>query len=391
MFMTKAKLRNIIFADLKIMKGSQTNDILPLTGVRFLAVIMIFLFHYAYKITFAGTLLTGILNQFFLGVQVFFVLSGFVICYKYFENTEFKKNFLFTFYLRRFARIYPSFFLLTTFTFTLWYFKTEIDSSFWRLYLLNITFLKGLSVEYYLSGIGPTWSLTVEVIFYLFSPFIFLFFKQKKTLLWQVFFWWVVGAVLFGLFSAFPFEGFFENVQFVYFVTFFGRCFEFYSGIFLALHILGKYKSQKSVLLKFSFPFYTTAGFLVMALIIVFIYKVSQLYDTEASNTFAGIFLTNILFPLSVILFFFGLIKETSIIQKLFSSFLLQLLGKSSYAFFLIHTGVIATGVEKYLSRNIFILFITLQILAIFLYKIFENPVNKWIRGKGKTLIKQSR
>lgn len=373
------------------MKGSQSNDILPLTGVRFLAVIMIFLFHYAYKLTFTGALVTGILNQLFLGVQVFFVLSGFVICYKYFENTEFKDDFFFTYYLRRFARIYPSFFLLTTFTFIVWYFKTEIDSSFWKLYLLNITFMKGLSVEYYLSGIGPTWSLTVEVIFYLFSPFIFLLFKQKKILLWQVIFWWAIGAVLVVLFSAFPFEGFFENVQFVYFVTFFGRCFEFYSGIFLALYILGKYKRQQSIQPTASFPFYTTAGFLGMALIIVMIYKVSQLYNTEASHTFAGIFLSNIFFPLAVVVFFFGLIKEHSIIQKLFSSFLFQLLGKSSYAFFLIHTGVIATGVEKYLSRNIIILFITLQILAIFLYKIFEDPVNKWIRWKGKMLIKPSK
>ena len=372
------------------MKGSQSNDILSLTGVRFLAVLMIFLFHYSNKLSFTGAPVIGILNQFFLGVQVFFVLSGFVICYQYFENTEIKKEFFYTYYLRRFARIYPSFFLLTTFTFSVWYFKTEIDSSFWKLYLLNITFVKGLSVEYYLSGIGPTWSLTVEGIFYLFSPFIFLFFKQKKILWWQVIFWWAIGGILVVLFSAFPFEGFFENVQFVYFVTFFGRCFEFYLGIFLALCILGKYKWQTSILPKLSFPFYTAAGFLGMALITIFIYKVSQLYDTEASKTFAGIFLTNILFPLSVSLFFFGLIKETSIIQKLFSSFLLQLLGKSSYAFFLIHTGVIATGVEKYLSRNIIILFITLQILAIFLYKIFENPVNKWIRWKGETLIKQS-
>jgi peptidoglycan/LPS O-acetylase OafA/YrhL len=370
------------------MKGSQSNDILPLTGVRFLAVLMIFLFHYAYKLSFAGPLVTGVLNQLFLGVQVFFVLSGFVICYKYFENTEFKKEFFITYYLRRFARIYPSFFLLTTFTFIFWYFKTDTNSSIWKIYLLNITFLKGLSIDYYLSGIGPTWSLTVEEIFYLFSPFIFLFFKRKNILFWQVVFWWVVGGILILLFSAFPFEGFFENAQFVFFVTFFGRCFEFYSGIFLALYILGKFKWQKPVLPKFSFPFYTSAGFLSMALITASIDKVSQLYNMAASQTFVGIFLTNILFPISVTFFFFGLIRETSIIQKLFSSFLFHLLGKSSYALFLIHTGVIATGIEKYLSGNIIILFITLQVLAILLYKIFENPVNLWIRRKGKTLIK---
>jgi peptidoglycan/LPS O-acetylase OafA/YrhL len=230
----------------------------------------------------------------------------------------------------------------------------------------------------------------VEEIFYLLSPFVFLFFRRKNILLWQVVFWWAIGGLLLFLFSAFPFEGFFENAPFVYFVTFFGRCFEFYTGIFLALYIIGKYKWQKLVLPEFSFPFYTSAGFLGMALITVSIYKVSQLYNTEAPQTFAGIFLTNILFPLAVTVFFFGLIKETSIIQKLFSSFLFQLLGKSSYVFFLVHTGVIAAGVEKYVSGNIIILFIILQVLSIFLYKLFENPVNLWIRGKGKALFKQA-
>jgi peptidoglycan/LPS O-acetylase OafA/YrhL len=279
---------------------------------------------------------------------------------------------------------------LTTFTFIVLFFKTEIGSSFWKLYLLNITFLKGFSARYYLSGIGPTWSLTVEEIFYLVSPFIFLFFKRTNIFLWQVVFWWVIGAVLILLFAVFPFDGFFENAQFVYFVTFFGRCFEFYLGIFLALSILGKYKWKKPVLPEFSFSFYTTAGFLGMTLITIVIYKVSRLYNTEASQTFTGIFLTNIVFPLSVVFFFFGLIKESSLIKKLFSSFLLQLLGKSSYAFFLLHTGVIAAGVEKYVSGNIIILFIALQILAILLYKFFETPVNLWIRRKAKSLIKET-
>jgi peptidoglycan/LPS O-acetylase OafA/YrhL len=126
-----------------------------------------------------------------------------------------------------------------------------------------------------------------------------------------------------------------------------------------------------------------------MALIIILIYKTSQFYHTVASETWAGIFLTNIIFPLAVFFFFFGLIKESSMVQKLFSTSLFQLLGKSSYAFFLIHTGVIATGIEKYVSQNLFILFIVLQLVSIVIYKAFEKPVNSWTRLKGQGLIRK--
>jgi peptidoglycan/LPS O-acetylase OafA/YrhL len=362
-------------------------EIPSLTGVRFILVTMVFLIHYSDRFLSLGDFAVGIINQFYLSLHMFFVLSGFVICYKYYEQSEAGRSFLLGYYLKRFSKIYPVFFLLTTFTYGVWSIKNEAGAPLLKEWLLNISFIKGFSEKYYLTGIGPSWSLTVEELFYFFSPFIFLFIKKKNIFFKQILFWWAVGAVLLLFFTQFPFEGFFANAFFVYFTTFFGRCFEFYSGIFLALFIMGKVNFIKLKLPSFSFPFYTVAGIGWMSTGILMLYF-NQYFNGH--SLVIQVLLSNIFFPVGVALFYLGLIRETSILQKLFSTDLFQLLGKSSYAFFLAHTGIIATGFEKYLTHNVIFLFIMLQIVAIFLFLFFERPVSKWIRSKGKPRVIQA-
>ncbi|MCC7400048.1 MAG: acyltransferase [Chitinophagaceae bacterium] len=364
-------------------KGTQS-----LTGIRFFAVLMIFLFHYSGRLPINSHFVHAVFDQLFLGVQVFFVLSGFVICYKYFSGAELKKGFLFTYYLRRFAKIYPTFFIIVTLSFLIWNFKgIDTDSSFGT-YILNITFLKGLSSQYHLTGIGPTWSLTVEEFFYFFSPFIFVYFKNKGVLFKQVLFWWLTGAVLVALFTISPVEGFFDNARFTFFATFFGRCLEFYLGIWLALYISGRFRTKRFFCYRGSFPLYTIAGLTGMATSILLLAGLSLIYEQSSVEMWQGLFIANIVFPVTVLIFFFGLIKENSKIRSLLNYKLIQLFGKSSYVFFLIHTGVVASSVEKYISSNMVVLFIILQIVSILIYKSFEMPVNNWIRVKGNNLSK---
>ncbi|MCZ2459880.1 MAG: acyltransferase [Chitinophagales bacterium] len=362
-------------------KGTQS-----LTGIRFFAVLMIFLFHYSSRLPINSPFINAVFNQLFLGVQVFFVLSGFVICYKYFNNAELKKSFLFTYYIRRFAKIYPTFFIIVTLSFLIWNIKgVDTDSSFGT-YLLNISFLKGLSSQYHLTGIGPTWSLTVEEFFYFFSPFIFVYFKNKGVLFKQVLFWWLIGAVLVAIFTISPVEGFFDSARFTFFATFFGRCLEFYLGIWLALYISGRISFKRILNYKSSIPIYTVLGLIGMLVIVLLIAILSLYFKKGAAEMWSGIFLSNIIFPITVMIFFYGLIRERSILRRILNLQLLQLLGKSSYVLFLIHTGVIASGIEKYIGRNIVVLFILLQSLSVLIYKAFEQPVNNWIRAMGSNV-----
>ncbi|HVT86861.1 MAG TPA: acyltransferase [Chitinophagaceae bacterium] len=362
-------------------------EIPSLTGVRFVLVSMVFMIHYVDRFAILGNFSEGIINQFYLSLHMFFVLSGFVICYKYYDQSDTKRSFLFNYYLKRFSKIYPVFFLLTTFTYFIWSIRNDAGVPILKEWLLNISFIKGFSSKYFLAGIGPSWSLTVEELFYFFSPFVFLLIKTKRIFFSQIIFWWTVGGVLLFIFREFPYEGFFSSAYFVYFTTFFGRCFEFYCGIFLALVVMNKVNFMKVKLPSFTFPFFTIIGALSIITLIFLLYF-NQYYF--GYSLLAMLLLSNILFPIGVILFYAGLINEASFLQNFFSNNFFQLLGKSSYAFFLVHTGVIAAGIEKYVTHNVILLFIILYGFSIALFLIFERPFSKWIRLRfGKPVAKQ--
>ncbi len=88
--------------------------VLPaLTGVRFFAAAIVLLFHYGAGFSdrvHAPSLVRHLLHNGFLGVSLFFVLSGFIIAYSHFtENLS--GPVLRRFYWARVARIYPVYFL----------------------------------------------------------------------------------------------------------------------------------------------------------------------------------------------------------------------------------------------------------------------------------------
>jgi peptidoglycan/LPS O-acetylase OafA/YrhL len=371
-----------------IAETGQQKEIASLTGVRFMLVSMVFLIHYVDRLTSLGSFATGIVNQFYLSLHMFFVLSGFVICYKYYDQAEANSSFLPGYYLKRFSKIYPVFFVLTTLTYFVWALKSPEHLHLLKEWLLNISFIKGFSEDYYLSGIGPSWSLTVEEFFYFFSPFIFLLARKRGIFFRQVIAWWLIGAALLFIFKAFPYKGFFANAYFVYFATFFGRCFEFYCGIGLALLVTGKVNFIKLKLPQFRLPAYTLIGLAWMSSGILL------LYWNEVCNNLSPwvkILLSNLFYPVGVALFYLGLIRERTFLQRLFSTPAFELLGKSSYTFFLVHTGVIAVGLEKYITRNVVLLFLLLQLISIVIFLAFERPVSNWIRQKGKAWLKTAR
>src|ERR1700731_1070913 len=80
--------------------GSPTSWYLGLDGIRAVAVLLVFLMHYAYK----QTLTIG-----WTGVLIFFVLSGFLIPGILYDNQEEPHRFR-NFYIRRTLRIFPLFY-----------------------------------------------------------------------------------------------------------------------------------------------------------------------------------------------------------------------------------------------------------------------------------------
>ncbi|RSK40833.1 acyltransferase family protein [Hymenobacter perfusus] len=363
-----------------------------LTGVRAIAAYMVYFHHFNPFTSYENK--TGFLNllyrlcdQMHVGVTLFFVLSGFLICFRYFNKVDQINPGWFLIYMKnRFARIYPVYFILTALTFGLMSLDNRLDfmgqyNGFsdiqkFVVFVLNITFVKGFFNGFKFTGIAQGWSLTVEECFYVFAPFVLLLSKKNK---YAIIYSWVavlaLGFLLVLLFSKHNIFGFFESVKFMLNFTFFGRVTEFIFGI--GLGIIALRIQKKTVLKEGIFTYFSLLG------IGFVIYVMSCLGESEVSkNNFFGIFLNNVVLAAIVCLFFYGIISEKTVVEKILSSKIFDILGKSSYIFYLIHMGVFSILLKTYVTDNYLICFVLLNIASVILYTYLEKPLHKLLRPK---------
>lgn len=345
-----------------------------LTGIRAIAAFMVYFHHYN---TFSkerfGIFIHNLVNEFHIGVTIFFVLSGFLICYRYYDSVDVKdKKWIIKYIRNRIARIYPMYFLLTTITFFILFFKSNNLIKDIFVYFMNITFVRGFFHTIAFTGIGQGWTLTVEECFYFSAPFVFILSRRIKLIIPFIIIF-LTGVLLVFIFRNVSFYGFFFNFKFMLSYTFFGRWFEFFTGITLALF----YKNIQQEKLK-KYTHYTITGVLwiiVCATLLVFV-KGNQKYGVF---TGFGIFINNLILPIGISFLFLGLIQENTLLKKMLSSKLFVLLGKSSYTFYLIHMSFISYWIDAK-TKNTLVSFILLNVISVFLFKIIEEPANKLIR-----------
>ena len=156
-------------------------------GLRALAVLPVILFHAGFS-AFGGG---------FVGVDIFFVISGYLIT-SIILDEHYKRHFTFTdFYLRRARRILPALFLVIFVCFPFaWQWYLPIDmKEFSQSVIATTTFLSNfffwLKTGYFdteaeLKPLLHTWSLAVEEQYYLIFPFLFICLLrfQKKHTFW---------------------------------------------------------------------------------------------------------------------------------------------------------------------------------------------------------------
>lgn len=354
----------------------QKKDFPALTGIRFIAASFVFLSHYANDLVLSQNSFGYVfLRQLNIGVTLFFVLSGFLITYRYYEILFSAITFRF-YFIKRFARIFPLYSLLLCIQFLLVYLHgNKIPDLVWLVFL-NITLLKGLSAKYYLSGLAQSWSLTVEEMFYFFAPASFYLIKIKKLFLNQVPVLIGIGCLLVLLFSRFGFEGFFESIYFLFSSTFFGRCFEFFVGIYIALFVLNGARRRTTK----NWTIYGGVFFIILLLLLSFC--AYQKHKIMIDDSITGVLLSNFLIPVAIGFFYYGLLTEQTAVSRFLSVNWIVLLGKSSYAFYLLHIGMIAEVIYFHFTSNILLLYLTLQLLSLVAYKVFEKPVYFFILRK---------
>ncbi|WP_278381005.1 acyltransferase family protein [Chryseobacterium arthrosphaerae] len=344
----------------------EKNYITSLTGLRTIAASMVFFHHF--NPFPKKTLYFGVVNEFHIGVTIFFVLSGFLIGLRYSD----KEINISKYFINRLARIYPVFFLFTVITFLVSPPSGIFES------ILNFTMLKGLFDEYKFSGIAQGWTLTVEEFFYAFALILFPLVKRK-----QIFFIFLIPFFLLGITFFFKsiapqysFHGFLKDYDFIRNYTFFGRSFEFISGFLLSYYLPKiNYKTK----------YITWIGVFGIIISCISLHFVKG-NESVGVITLPGQMINNYILPIfGIIPLIYGLVKEKTIISEILSTKIFELLGKSSYVFYIIHMGVVQVFVNKFFN-NYFFVFLIIQVLSIIIFKTFEEPMNKFIKRtfKGK-------
>jgi peptidoglycan/LPS O-acetylase OafA/YrhL len=334
--------------------------------LRFISALSVVFFHY--KVTFAWgagfvdykTLsinlpgynsLSFLYNYGFYGVQIFFIISGFVFAHVYLKNeNDITAKF---FFINRFARLYPLH-LLTLFIFVLYYF---IDQSFVEIhfnsstgsyldiyhFFLNIFFIHSWGFEKGWSFNSPSWSISVEVAVYL-SFFIILNYLNKYKII-------LASVIVLILFI-------FYKVDFLHF-KYSEYVFLFYLGV--TINLLNIEKKNKF--------------FLFLSFFLLFF-------------SFYGRNFKILLFSPSVLIL---AIAIDIYIKEFKYKYLLNILGNATYSIYLLHFPymLIFLWAENkffflknfyYNSFFIFFYFFSLIFLSIFTYYLFELPLNKKIK-----------
>ncbi len=152
-----------------------------LDHLRALAIILVFLFHYYILSGGQPGWLPDVASFGWTGVDLFFVLSGFLISFQLFTQIKAGQTIVFkTFFLKRFFRIVPAFLVTVALYFCIPFFREkESLPPLWKF----LTFTQNLGLDLRVNRtFSHAWSLCVEEHFYLFLPLILILFQSKKMM-----------------------------------------------------------------------------------------------------------------------------------------------------------------------------------------------------------------
>jgi peptidoglycan/LPS O-acetylase OafA/YrhL len=333
---------------------------LSLQILRAVSIILVLLYHYTYIFPIP------LFDKSYLGVDIFFVLSGFFMAPYVFLIKNISPP---SFYFRRIIRLYPSF--LPAALFALLIILLFINSTTYDFILnLKILFssLFGLSNEFLqrsLTGYFDTssirivflhtWSLSVEFQFFFFVGLLILLTSRFSI---KPYFLLLLLIALIPIFLSISYS----------YYSFFSRYWQFFLGI-LAFFLV-KYSHLPSLLIQFLSPrklFILSLFFLLFAFVSPFIFHQadSQITLTATiSSAFIVLFISSLL-PPDIIL--------THTLRNLFHPFISPLLfiGSISYELYLVHWPLLSLSTFLGYRIPFFLYLIISLFLATFLYRFY--------------------
>ena len=333
-------------------------------GLRAIAVISI-IFYHARLVLFGKNYFSGG----FLGIDIFFVISGYLITYLILIDLLFKNNFSFKiFYEKRIRRIFPLLFIVIIISFIFGFFLL-IPSDFLYLSkssLYSVFFLSNFyfKIKYYfffkslLIPLLHTWSLSVEIQFYLIISFIIFLLNKylKKNIILIFTLMIILSLVISTIYSQKNTIGSYYFIQY--------RIWEFLSGSILAILEL---RNKKRII----FETKIVNEIILLIGILLIIFSVYFFNDKTIHPSYLTIF------PIlgTCIVIWFS--KEDFLVTKVLSIKPIVSIGLISYSLFLWHYPIFAFYRYTYasgdkLSKLIF--FSALIVISIISFFLIERP-----------------
>jgi peptidoglycan/LPS O-acetylase OafA/YrhL len=303
-----------------------------------------------------------------IGVDLFFVLSGFLITYLLLEEKrKFGKISFGNFFLRRTFRIWPVFYLLIALSPFL---VSWLDSTPTPNYLMNALFLgnfDSINTGMWVFPFPHFWSICIEEHFYIFWPFIVAFIPLKRLPV-------VMGLIVllsigFRVYASL----YLDNVGFQLYLNTLSRV-----DVLIFGAALGYYYSKKPF--TFSLPVwlrYTLFFALIFFMTITPIYLMDNLFLVMFKKyLYVGIII--------VLLLDFQFNPKPSF--RLFANPIFTYLGKCSYGIYMYSNILILVIVKKVMWKFginnmwafLFFNFAFTLVISILSYELFEKRIVKW-------------
>ncbi len=363
-----------------------------LDGFRGLAVLLVFVSHILFEVFSDVPFLNALLfNSGYFGVSLFFVLSGFLV------SSPFVKHILLQapevsikkFYTNRLLRVLPLFYI-TSAVFFLIHIRSEANTTPY----FNAIPYYALVIQNLFATVNivnpPTWSVSVELHFYIFLGILFFVVKtwtEKK--LWLSLFIILLATLAYKVVAyCLILKG--GNYRDLIYANSLGNLDQFIIGILSGVLFYRKKEAVSPSLLKF-FPLIGLAILLPLAL-----YLFQQYQDKNYSTDFVAVVPSSIFLALGWSLLLLNSIRTNSITARIGAFPLLRFYGRISYSLYLLHLPIYTLYYKPYwkghISSNMMLAalgyFALITLLSFLSYTFLEKP---FLRLKNKNYSKTTK